>query len=412
MGWFRRSVSILSWALYDLANQFFALNVISLYFVRWLTLEKNAPEIFYSLAFGISMLFVAFLAPILGIVSDMRGRHKPFLVYFTAVAIIFTMLLGLVDNVFLALLLFAMANFGCQEAVVFYNALMVKISPKNKIGLVSGLGRMFGYSGALLALHLTKPIVLAAGYQATFLLAGILFLIFSLPCMVLIKEEPVKEKVNLIYFFRRRELLGIFNRLKITFFESHKYKGFLDFLKAAFFGLCAVNVIILFMSVYATKVFGLTESEIINLIISATFFAIGGSIFSGIISDYIGYKKSLMGVFFLWAVSLSGGALLGKTFYWLIGALVGISLGSIWVISRALAVKLVPEENIGEVFGLFNLVGYLSGVIGPLFWGLILLYLAPLGEVGYRIACLSLVLFMVIGFIFLSRIPKESGNRL
>ena len=77
------ATSVLSWALYDLANQFFALNVISLYFVRWVTLEKKSPEIFYSIAFGISMFFVAILAPILGTISDIRGKRKVFLIYFT-----------------------------------------------------------------------------------------------------------------------------------------------------------------------------------------------------------------------------------------------------------------------------------------------------------------------------------------
>lgn len=51
---------IFAWGLYDLANQFFALNIVSLYFVRWLTLEMKAPEILYSITFGISAFFIAF----------------------------------------------------------------------------------------------------------------------------------------------------------------------------------------------------------------------------------------------------------------------------------------------------------------------------------------------------------------
>jgi len=67
--------SILSWCMYDLANQFFAVNVVSLYFVRWLTIEKNAPEFFYSISFGISIFAVAVLAPFLGAISDESGKH-------------------------------------------------------------------------------------------------------------------------------------------------------------------------------------------------------------------------------------------------------------------------------------------------------------------------------------------------
>jgi len=204
-------------------------------------------------------------------------------------------------------------------------------------------------------------------------------------------------------------LLKIFGKLKKTLFENSELRELRNFLKAAFFVLCVVNTIILFMSVYITKVFGLGESEIIDLIALSTIFAIIGSIFSGFISDIIGYKRSLLGVFFLWALCLLGGGLLNSPFHWIIGSLVGLSLGAIWVISRAMIIKLVPQEKIGEVFGLFNLVSYFSGMVGPLFWGLMLLYLSSLGAVGYRITCISFSLFIAVGFIFLLRI--KSGTR-
>ncbi|MFC1624336.1 MFS transporter [Candidatus Omnitrophota bacterium] len=402
-----KSFLVLSWALYDLANQFFALNVVSLYFPRWLTIEKKSPEILYGLSFGVSMFLIAICAPILGAISDMGARRKEFLIYFTLLSVVFTMALGLAPNVFLGLVFFAIANFGCQGAVVFYNALMVDVAPRNKIGFVSGVGRMFGYIGAILALYFTKPVILKAGYQATFVLTGIFFLIFSLPCMIFIKERQSKERVSLRYLLGKERLQEIFKRLRSTISGSYKFRELRNFLKAAFFALCAVNAIILFMSVYAGKVFHLKEAQIIDLIAFSAIFAILGSIVSGFISDIIGYRRSLIGVFFLWIICFLGAVFLKPPFHWFIGALAGISLGSTWVISRALVVKLVPEEKIGEAFGLFNMVGYLSGIIGPLFWGGILLCFSSLGDVRYRLACFSLSLFVGIGCIFLLRARKE-----
>ena len=165
------------------------------------------------------------------------------------------------------------------------------------------------------------------------------------------------------------------------------------------------------MSVYASKVFGLTDVQRIDLIAFSTIFAIAGSIISGYISDIVGYRRSMLGIFFLWGLCLLGGSLLSKSFCWLIGALVGITLGSTWVVSRVLILKLVHGEKVGEAFGLFSLVGYISGIVGPLFWTFILLYLSRQGEVGYRIALLSLIMFIVVGFVLLLRvknIPKSS----
>lgn len=268
---------------------------------------------------------------------------------------------------------------------------------------------MMGYTGAIIALYLIKPIVLKSGYQATFFPTGLLFLVFSLPCLFFVKDKQPTRKLELNYFLKREKLSETFNTLRTTAFDTYKYPGLLNFLKASFFGLCAVNALILFMSVYATRAFGLNEAEVINLITLSTFFAIGGSFCSGFISDYIGYKRCLAAVFILWAICFIAGAFLRNIHWcWLVGALAGIALGSTWVVSRAMAVSIIPAERIGELFGLFNLVGYLSAIVGAFFWGGILHFLSHLGEWGYRITLASLTLFIALGFIFLLRIPNTN----
>lgn len=349
------------------------------------------------------MLLVGICAPIMGTLSDIRKTRQKFLVYFTLLSIVFTLGMGFSSNVFLSLVFFAAANFGCQGAVVFYNALMVDVAPRRRMGFVSGLGRMFGYSGAILALYLTKPVVLKAGYQPAFFVTAVSFLIFALPCMIFVKEKSSGKEKDTVPFLNKERIAQILKTMKSTLFDTYRYSALTDFLKAAFFGLCVVNVIILFMSIYATKVFGLKEPEIIDLIAFSTIFAIAGSIFSGFISDIVGHKRSLVGIFFLWALCILGAGFLKPPFHWLIGALVGMSLGATWVVSRALVINIVPQGKIGEVFGLFNLVGYLSGIIGPLFWGAMLILFSPLGILKYRIAFFSLILFIAVGIIFLLR---------
>lgn len=399
---------IVSWALYDLANQFFALNIVSLYFVRWLTLERGVAEIFYGFSFGISVFLSAAFAPLLGTISDLSGRRRPFFVIFTLISIAFTMLLGISDNIILVLSFFAVANFACQMAVVFYNSLMVNIAPKGKIGLVSGFGRMLGYSGAILALYLLKPIVLKSGYQAAFIPTGLLFLLFALPCMLFVKDKPVDNPANQGSFLNVNKISEIFKSLKELIFNTQRYPGLLDFLKSAFFGLGVVNVVIIFMSVYATRVFGLTEPEVINLIAFSTVFAIAGSIFSGFISDYAGHKRSLCAVFMLWMVCLLlGSCVRASNYYWVIAALVGFALGATWVVSRNLIIWLIPSDKVGEVFGIFNLVGCLSAVAGALYWGVVILLLSRWAELGYRIALFSLSVFLLLAFVFILRVKKK-----
>ncbi|HEO64147.1 MAG TPA: MFS transporter [Candidatus Omnitrophica bacterium] len=400
---------IIAWGMYDLANQFFALSIVSLYFVRWVTIEKGAPEIFHSIFFAVSALSIAAAAPIMGAISDLTRRRRVFLVSFTLLSVVFTMMLGVSDNVFLGLTFFAIANFGCQVAVVFYNAILINIAPKNKIGLISGFGKMLGYAGAVIALYLMKPIVLRYGYQATFFPTGLLFLIFASPCLLLVKDINPRMDIGLISFARKEKVLEIFKRLKSILSQSSSYPGLVDFLKTSFFGMCAINAIIVFMAVYATRVFHMDEPQIIRLLMLSTVFAMAGSLITGYASDRLGALRMLMAIFILWGFCFSFGAFIEtEGFYWFIGALVGVSLGSTWAVLRAAGIKLVSADMMGELFGLFNIVGYISGAVGAVFWGIIVFVFSPLGELSYRIALFGLNIFLVIGFVFLLRIFKLS----
>jgi len=397
---------IFAWGLYDLANQFFALNIVSLYFIRWVTIEKQTPELFFGISFGLSMLLVAMLAPFLGAVSDLMHRHRFFLIAFTLLSVIFTINLGFTEDVVLGLVFFAIANFGCQAAIIFYNALLINIAPVDKIGLVSGIGKMLGYCGAVIGLYIIRPLILKSGYHAAFVPTGLLFFIFALPCMLFIKDRGFKERLSTPAFLKTISHSLSFKQFLKRNMDFIRSQGLYNFLKAAFFCLCVVNIIMIFMSVYVTKVFGLTETQIINLVLFSTFFAIGGSFFSGYISDYLGYKRSLYFVFSIWGICLLSGAIAKNIiFYWIIGPLVGVALGSTWVILRALVIKITPADKIGEAFGLFNFIGYVSAIAGALFWGGLLWFLFPLfGELGYRIALAALIIFLLPGFIYLRRL--------
>lgn len=396
--------------MYDLANQFFAMNVISLYFPRWLTIVKGMPEIGYSITFGISMFFVSIAAPIWGTVSDLHANKRQLLVFSTLVSVIFTVLIGISSNVFLALIFFAVANFGCQIAGVFYNALMVHVTPPNKTGVVSGVGRMFAYLGALLAISLTKPVMAKWGYEATFVITGVYFLLFSLPVMIFV-DEPKSKTIPLSQCFSFQLAQKIFGAIKNSFKESKAMRDFRILLKFIFWGSCAINTMILFMSVLVGQLFSLNEGQIADLLIFGSAFGVLGSVLSGWAGDRFGYKLSLTVVFGVWFLTFLG-AMMGKPGQEkIIAALIGLGLGATYTLTRAWVVHLVPGKNIGEVFGLFNLAGYCSSIVGPVIFGLVLWNFRFLGIDKYRIGLISLLVFVLISFYYLFQLPESSGKK-
>ena len=389
--------------MYDFANTIFAMNVISLYFVLWVTVDMKGGDILYSWVLSGSMLLAAISSPIMGAVSDRLGRRMPFLIAFTLICCVFTALIGVANKLFLGLLFFAIANFCYQIAAIFYNALLPQVSDKGQIGRISGYGTALGYCGTIAGLLLVRPIVLKYGRQAAFIPTAVLFILFSLPCFLFVKDRSVNKKNKFELQIRKT-----FRKIKETFVHIRKYPGLFNFLIASFIALNAINSIIIFMSVYTKKVIGFTDTEITNFYIVSTIFAILGSFITGFITDRLGSKRTLSIVLGLWCISVFLAAIsFSKTVFWIVGPLTGICLGATWTSARALVVDLSPPQIVGEVFGFYGLTGRFAAIIGPLIWGLTVWVFGFLGILKYRLAIFSLLLFLGLGYYFLRKVPDK-----
>ncbi|MDP8216631.1 MAG: MFS transporter [Candidatus Kaelpia imicola] len=378
-----RKLTIFSWSMYDFANTIFAMNVTSLYFALWVTVDMKGEDILYSWALSGSMLLAALSAPLMGAISDRVGRRIPFLIIFTLICCIFTALIGLTNRLFFGLLLFAIANFCYQIAAIFYNALLPQMSGKGQIGRVSGYGTSLGYCGTIAGLLLVRPFVLKYGSQAAFIPTAILFLLFSLPCFLFVKDCLVERRDKPCLFLLRGlsakqkgrgkfepQIRGAFRKIKETFVNIKRYPDLFNFLIAAIFAFNAINTIIVFMSVYTKKVMGFTDPEIITFYIVSTIFAIIGSFIAGFITDSLGSKRTLSIVLGLWCISILLTVIaFNKIVFWAVGPLVGICLGATWTSARALVVDLSPPQMVGEVFGFYGLTGKSASIIGPFIWG-------------------------------------------
>lgn len=402
-----KGLTIFSWSLFDFANTIFSMNIVSLYFALWVTVDKGGRDILYSSALGISTLLIIFSLPILGILSDGYEQRMPFLIFFTLLSVIFTGLIGVLDHLFLGLIFFGIANYGYHSSLVFYDALLPQVAGEEKhLGKVSGYGVAMGYLGAILGLLMVKPFVLRGGRSGAFIPTAVLFLLFSLPCFFVVKDAKEKKidwgKIHHHFFAAVKKLIN-------TFVNAKKYPAVFTFLLANFIYSDATNTIIVFMAVYTKKVIQMTDTQIVYFLITSTSFAVVGSYFCGFICDRIGPRKTLISVLLGWCFTLSLAVVSFSPFlFWFVGPLAGICLGSVWVSARALLVKVSPTEKLGEFFGLYGLTEKFATVIGPLIWGLTVLIFEPLGIIRYRIAVGMLLFFMCCGLFVLTKVPEEN----
>jgi len=403
-----RGRAIISWALYDFANTIFSANIVAIYVPLWVTQELGGADVHYSLALSASMLVVAVTMPVLGTLSDRWGRRKPFLLLFTVVCASATGGLGAWGTLPLSLCCFAVANYAYQGGLVFYNALLPAVTAEETRGRVSGLGAAFGYLGAICGVILVIPFVTGelwrwdipflsgGGSAAAFLPTAILFLIFSLPLFVWVKDDGIHK-------VRKKE--GVWRAL-ITVKD---HPQILRFLLARFFYLDGINTVIVFLSIYLVNVAGFSvKGEVQAFFVVSTIFAIGGAIGWGVVTDRWGHKRTLSLVLVIFLVATIVAALApAKSAFWFIGPLIGIALAGIWTCERPLLISLSPPEMYGTFFGVYSFAGKLAAILGPLQWGILVNIGAAFGPWRYRIAISSLALFFGVGLLILRKIPQR-----
>lgn len=387
-------LTIFSWCLYDFANTIFSMNVISLYFALWVTVDHGGQDIVYSIALSLSMLAVALSVPVFGAISDTTGKLRAPLTGLTLLCVFCTGLIGATDHLWVGLVLFMLANYGYQSALVFYNGMLPSISQGSHVGLVSGYGVALGYLGSIAGMVMVQPFVESYGRSAAFLPTAGLLLFFSLPCFLFVKDPETRTAP----IFRIKE---VFKTLKKTFLRAQKYRSLFRFILIHFLVLDAVNTIIAFMSVYASKVIGFSGSQITKFLIFATLGAMVGSWVIGILVKYKGVILSYWLVLGLWIVSLSLATLSqNEALFWLVGPVAGIGMGGVWVVSRAFIIELSPPEKVGEFFGLYGLAGKAASILGPLLWGMVIWALDATETLKYRMAVAVLLGIVLVAASF------------
>jgi UMF1 family MFS transporter len=398
----------LSWALYDFANTIFSFAIVSFAMGPWATrfLGEATGTVLFTVALSISVAANAVVSPVLGAMSDRTGGRKAYLLAFTALCVLPTLLIGFAD-IGLGLLLFAVANFAYQGALIYYDALLPDVARPGMLGRLSGVGVALGYLGTIVSGLLYGLTVTAGGdtTAASFLLIGSLFAVFAIPIFAVVTERRrARQK------FRAVEALRSWSQVAATIRNARRFPGLMRFIVGRFFYTDPINTVIAVMSLFTINAIGFSQTEARFVLIGLTVAAVIASFGWGVVADRIGPKRTLMWVLGSWAAGLLiVGVALDRLPFLAAGVVLGSGLGGVAVTDRLLLLRLSPPAQVGEMFGLYGLAGKASAVIGPLMYGGIIGLLQPsLGRDAYRIAILSLLLLMVVGFLIVRKVPE--GN--
>ena len=390
----RNRLATPSWILYDFSDTIFSFSILTFYFPLWVTEDAGGSDAMFTAMLSISSLLVALSAPMFGTISDRMGRRIPPLAVCIVACVLSTALIGSFGGLSAGLMLFVLANFLYQTGLIFYNSLIINVSSETNRGIVSGIGVGAGYIGLIAAFLVMRPIIDRHGGEWAFILTASLYLLFALPMLLLVKEAGVSRRVNPAL------IKDSYTQLYRTFQRARRHANLFRFIFCRLAYMEAVNTVSSVYVLYLINVGDFTREQAQNMIFVTLFVATLASFTIGFLVSKTSPKRVLMVGLAGWTAVLIVGSLVSvQWMFWVIALVMGLFWAAPQISDRVLLTRLAPEGQVGEFFGLFQVTGRLSSVVGPALWTLTLYLFQDFGSGRYRISLLMMSAFLIVGFV-------------
>jgi len=320
--------AIRGYAFYDWAKSSFETSVTTAVLPAWFAyifLKANGLEAtvlgvsmtsdaIWSYSVSIAAIFVAILAPSLGVIADRRAikiwwlRILTYLGAASTFLLAFAPMLGVSQQWVWLIVMFLMANVGLNGAGVFYNALLPHLGTDDEMDAISNRAYAYGYlgGGLLLAVHLVMFLSITGDWVIPFIMAssGVWWLGFACLTFAWVPEPPIENEM---------EVLGVadsakfaFGELKKTFGQVTHFRTLFIYMIAYFFFIDGINSVSALAGIYGVTVLGLTTGNLIAIILIIQFVAapcaIGFTILAKRTSTHYALSFSLV----MWVVVIVG----------------------------------------------------------------------------------------------------------
>lgn len=397
--------NLIKWALYDFANSFIFINFL-LYFSTWMVIDGGLSDFWYNAIFAITSILLFLSAPTLASFTDKYGGRKyllnfatigTFLGYGLATAFAY---LG-VQYIFIVTICFLLGQYFYQLSFVFYNTLIEDVADMDHRARASGIGQFFNSLGQVSGLLMALPL---SGTRLQPLFPSlIIFILLSLPMMIyFIDSKPKKNRLDIkILKEGEKEYFG-----KMAAFFSISIA--VPMLVSFFFFNDALITITNNYAIYMERVFSVSDDIKNYLLLAVLLMSAIGGVISGWIADKIGALKTLKFILVGWIILIpliaTAKSLILLSIF---SSLVGLFVGSSTTVTRAYLSEILKKEELGYGFSFYTIAERFATLFGPLTWGGVIAVLG-IQHTSYRIAMMSMALFVIIGLIILLRWNRES----
>ena len=395
--------------LFDWANSPFSTVIItfifSSYFVNIVSSSSIEGTSQWGWMIALSGICIAFLGPLLGIIADYKKKlAKHFILFATCIICICSALLWFskpnTNFIFFTLTVIFISNTLFELSQIFYNSQLNNYRKGLQIGHFSGKAWAMGYIGGVFCLLLILFLFVLPEQNALGLnknnyehiricgpIVAIWYILFAFPFL----------KNYEIYNFKKKNIRII--DLKNSILKSIKNKNTVKFLFARMFYTDGLITLFAFGGIYASGSFGFNFNEIIFFGITLNITAALGAYIFGFCEDRYGAKKVILySLFALISISIIILIIKSKLIFWLLGASLGLFIGSIQSSSRTALIKLSEQSDLNKMFGLYAVSGKITNFLGP---SLVASFTSIFES--QRAGMSSILIFLILGFLLLRK---------
>lgn len=402
-----------AWVLYDVGNSAFtmlACSLIPIWFKQLAIgdapgqISSDNATAYYSLSIAIVTVIVAILGPICGALADHKGRKKIFFTTAVALGVVGCILNGFATGWMSFLVIYVLAKIFYSASLTFYDSMLNDVTTEERMDQVSSYGYAWGYIGSCIPFTLALiAYILSGGLNENlmwfspsvgkiigFTITAVWWFIVTVPLIKNYKQINYVEntKVSVRHVFAQ-----IGNTLKKIVTRDKKV---MYFLIAFFLYIDGVGTIIDNCINIGTDLGLPTVGQVIFLLATQVVAWIGSLVFANLSKKYDTVTLILICIVGYFAVCLYALTLKTLLHFGILAFGVGCFQGSIQSMSRSYFSKIIPAENSGEYFGIYDIFAK-----GASFLGSAVIAAVKLMGGTINIAVASLAIFFLLGFIFL-----------
>ncbi|MFD7594430.1 MFS transporter [Kitasatospora sp. NPDC059812] len=424
------------WYINDWANAAFSATVLTVFLGPYLTtVAKNAADAAgdvhplglsvragsffpYTVSFSVLLSVAAML--LTGTVADRTGRHKELMCGFAYVGAVATMGMFLLDGdrYLLGGALLVVANIAYAVSVALSYAYLPGLATPDERDAVSSKGWAYGYAGG--GLLLIANLALFQGHDALGLSsgtavriclasAGLWWALFTIVPMLRLPSRAGAAPSRIVAVPDRpapapdRPAAGSLRELARTLRGMRQYPLTLLYLGAFLCYNDGIQTVVSQASLYGSEELGMDQTTLVAAVLLVQIVAIGGALLLGRIARRYGAKRTVLGSLVGWVATLALGYLMPAhqpVWFFALACMIGLVLGGSQALSRSLFSHLIPAGREAEYFSVYKVSDRGTSWMGPLVFGL-----AYQITGSYRSAIISLLVFFLIGFVLLLKVP-------